>query len=80
MEGPVPAKVRHVDGTSWPIVLKTVVALGGIGPNVLLIGPPGAGKPMLAKRLATIPPPLALEEALETSKIHSPPNSCWWRR
>lgn len=41
------------------------------GHNAIMIGPPGAGKTMLAKRLSSILPPLSLHEALETTKIHS---------
>ena len=52
-------------------VRRAVEIAAAGGHNMIMVGPPGAGKAMIAKRIPTILPPLTLEEALETTKIHS---------
>jgi magnesium chelatase family protein len=63
------ADFSHVQGQENIKRALEIAAAGGH--NAIMIGPPGAGKTMLAKRLPSILPPLTLSEALETTKIHS---------
>ncbi|MPM14516.1 Competence protein ComM [bioreactor metagenome] len=64
-----PVDFSDVKGQENVKRVMEIAAAGGH--NVIMIGPPGSGKTMLARRLPTILPPMSLDEALETTKIHS---------
>ncbi|MEZ2414420.1 YifB family Mg chelatase-like AAA ATPase [Muriicola sp. E247] len=70
-ENPISSDIDFSDVKGQESIKRCMEIAAAGGHNIIMIGPPGAGKTMLAKRLPTILPPMTLNEALETTKIHS---------
>jgi magnesium chelatase family protein len=69
--GPVPGEGDFADVAGQAVAKRALEVAAAGGHNLLMTGPPGAGKSMLARRLAGILPPPSLDEAVETTRIHS---------
>jgi magnesium chelatase family protein len=71
---PVPSSFRHPDFAAvagQPLARRAIEIAAAGGHNLLLVGPPGAGKTMMARRMAGVLPPLTFDEALESTTVHS---------
>jgi len=68
---PPPSNVDFADVSGQPLARRAAEVAAAGGHNLVLLGPPGAGKTMIARRIATILPPPTLTEAIETTMVHS---------